>query len=94
MSDKTYLSTEEAMGITGRLLDEHDSEISISEKMFSIAAMLYNQLIHETDSTAYVLGTKENVDALESCSNETMSPAARECYATLFETACAIYNQW
>lgn len=91
---ETYLTTQEAIGCAGRLLDEHDPDITITEKVFSVMENIYTQLISETDDIAYVLGSSENVELLESCFNEEMSKNAREEYMVLYETACAIHNNW
>ena len=92
--EKTYLYTEEALGSAGRLLDEHDIDIEVSEKVFETIQNIHKQLMESDDVEAYVLGTDENVKALMDCWHEPMSEAAREEYETLCGTACAINNGW
>lgn len=91
---KTYLTTQEAIGCAGRLLDEHDPDITITEKVRAVMENIYTQLISETDEVAYVLGSSENVELLESCFDEAMSEDAKEEYMVLYETSCAIHNNW
>lgn len=92
--EKTYLLTEEAIGSAGRLLDEHDEDIQISEKVFNVIQKIYNQLIASNEVEAYVLGTNENVKLLTDCCEEFMSKTAKEEFDILYETACAINNNW
>ena len=41
---ETYLTTQEAIGCAGRLLDEHDPDITITEKVFSVMENIYTQM--------------------------------------------------
>lgn len=94
MDRKHYMSTEEAIGFTGMLLDDHDDQIAITEKVRAVIADIYEQLLSSVADEAYVLGADNNISALESCLCEPMSAAAREAIDVLYETVCAIYNGW
>ena len=93
--EKTYIRTDDAIGAAGRLLDEHDEEIEITEKVFSTIQDIYKQLLEAANEPeAYVLGTLKNVEALSACYDEPMSPSAREEFLILYESACIIHNEW
>lgn len=92
MGKKTYLSTEEAIGFAGRLLDDHDGEIEITDEARTVITDIYNQLLSSKDEEANILGSGTNVSLLESCLREPMSAVAKEAVDVLYETACVICN--
>lgn len=94
MDRKYYMSTEEAIGFAGMLLDDHDGQIAITEKVRVVITDIYKQLLSSEADEAYVLGTDKNISALESCLCEPMSAAAREAIDVLYGAACAICNGW
>ena len=94
MDRDTYLLTEEAIGFAGRLLDDHDGEIEITAKVRTVIADIYKQLLSNEDDEAYILGSDNNIGALESCLCEPMSAVAKEAVDVLYEAACAICNGW
>ena len=92
--DNKYLLTEEAIGFAGMLLDDHDNKIETSDKVRAIIFNIYKQLILSQDYEAYVLGSDNNIKALESCLDEPISKSAEEIVNILYESACAIHNGW
>lgn len=94
MDRNTYLLTEEAIGFAGMLLDDHYDKIEITEKVRTVIFDIYEQLLSSADDEAYILGSDNNIGALESCLCEPMSAAAKEAVGVLYEAACAIRNGW
>lgn len=94
MDRNTYLLTEEAIGFAGMLLDDHDDKIEITERVRTVIDDIYKQLLSSVDDEAFVLGSDDNIGALESCLCEPMSAMAKEAISVLYEAACAICNGW